>query len=154
MRARLLTAAALIALTACTEDPFSLGEVRTFAAAQNRWNGRSFVDYTFQVRSQCFCDEEHVQWREVEVRNGVVTAVRVPGETTSLPANRIAEWPTVDGLFQQILQAAGGDHDYLDDISVQYDQALGFPARIHIDAQDNVADGGAVIEARAVVPLP
>jgi len=143
----------LISLAACGgDDPLSVGENLRLSEARGRWQERSFLDYTFQVRSVCFCPEEYSLWMEVEVRNGVVVAVREPGESGSLPAHRLAEWPTIDALFDRIATSARADG--VEDVRARFDDELGFPTEIVIDADEETLDGGALIEVRSLAPLP
>lgn len=152
MRIRLLSAVALTALVACSDSPFGVGDMLSLSEARERWQSREFQSYVFQVRSFCFCPEEYTQWHEVEVQDGAVVAVRIPGEGTSLPADRLDEWNDVDGLFDVIVRSLGGEH--ISKIAVRYNGALGYPEHIVIERDDNIADGGVRIEVRSMMALP
>lgn len=146
----LLCAASL----ACGEDALlTPGELRDLTQAEQRWQARSFPDYSYQVRRLCFCAPEHVEWGTVEVRNGVVVSVSLPGDTMAIPANRLDEWPIVDSLFSDIRQAASSSSGVAG-VEAGYDDSFGFPVFIEIRAPEGVADGGVRIEARYMTPLP
>lgn len=146
----LLCAAAL----ACGEDGLLTSrELVELTQAEQRWQARTFPNYSYQIRRLCFCAPEHVEWGTVEVRDNAVVSVRLPGDTMTIPAARLHEWPIVDSLFADIRQAAYGNSGVAG-LDAEYDDAFGFPVLIDIRAPDDVSDGGVRIEARYVTPLP
>jgi hypothetical protein len=48
--------ALLVFLAACTlVSPLSPDERRALNAAEARWKSRSFTDYSYEIRVDCFC---------------------------------------------------------------------------------------------------
>lgn len=148
---RTVAAALCAAVLACGDDPFGPADFRDLHRAEQRWAARNVSSYTFQIRRFCFCPPEYTEWSTIRVENDVVAGV-VVGDTMPMAADRLDEWPTVDGLFQQIRGAAGGSG--IADINVDYHDDLGYPVRIEVHAAENIVDGGYTVETRYLNPQP
>jgi uncharacterized protein DUF6174 len=107
------------------------------ASHRGQWAAAAIRDYEFRFQQICFCGMEVTREVVVRVSNGSVASARHVDDGTSVSAERLADLPTIDGLF-----------DLLDDaldrnaasIEVEFDAALGFPTRINIDFQMQVID--------------
>jgi hypothetical protein len=140
---------------ACNSDLVGPGDMRALAQAQAKWNARGFADYSYEIKTLCFCPPEINQWARVTVRAGVVVDVQ-PVETDPVyPTTYQQWWQPIDSLFVNI-------HRHMTESSLQsayaaiivtYDDALGYPTRIEYREKPTVADAGAIITVRNVVPL-
>ena len=133
---------AVLALTGCLNslDPWERNE---FRLAERKWNAAGIDDYRYEMRTNCFCPPEYHEWAVVEVRNNQVVSAR-SSDGTPVSAFSLASRKTVDELFD----AVRIDHEWVGDVSFDFDRDLGYPLLISIGAKKNVADAGVVYEAR------
>ena len=127
---------------------------RNLAQAEARWDARPFVNYTYEIRTFCFCPPEINQWTRVSVRNGVVVdAVAV--EASSFPITTITLWQPIDSLFSRLRRTMSDDvfSSAYAQIKVVYDPELGFPIHIEYIEKPTVADAAATIDVRNVRSL-
>ena len=156
---RLMTVMALSAgamLTACDSSGIAgPGGVRRLAEAKLLWASRPFTDYTYEIRTSCFCPPEVSQWSRVEVRNGVVVDVDAVDPDPDFPITTLSYWQPIDTLFAGIERAIAnsGFTSVYARVEVTYDSRLGFPTSIDYVSKPNIADAGASISVRNVVPL-
>lgn len=156
MRLRLLTLALGAALAAC--DSSGIVGPKDFlrlAQAQARWNARPFADYSFEIRTFCFCPPEMSQWTRVSVRNGVVVDADAVEPDPNFPITTLAWWQPIDSLFSdlhRVMSTSPFESPYAE-IVVEYDQELGYPTLIQYIEKPTVADAAATITVRNVLPL-
>lgn len=156
MSTRLRAARTLLVIAVCSlaaacggSGPLAPNELRQLVAAERRWAARGFGDYAYEVRVLCFCPPEINEWKVVDVRGGRVTAVRdLAG--VAIPPERWYGRPTVEELFTR---ARGPYDEWVASVEMAFDPALGFPTRLAFISKPNIADAGAVYEARNVRPL-
>ena len=132
-----------------------LRDFARFAEARARWDARPFADYSYEIRTFCFCPPEINRWTRVSVRNGVVVdAVPVEPDPGS-PITTLALWHPIDTLFESLRRAMSesGSQSYLEAIVVDYDSELGYPTSIEYRAKSNIADGSSSLSLRNVRPL-
>jgi hypothetical protein len=131
------------------------GDVRRLSEAKALWASRPFTNYTYEIRTSCFCPPEVTQWARVEVRNGAVVDVDAVDADPAFPITTLSYWTPIDTLFSDIERAlsSGGFSSVYARVDVTYDAQLGFPTSIEYVAKPNIADAGASISVRSVVPL-
>ena len=151
MRTLVLTIA--LGVTACGSDIVGPHDLARLAQAEARWNGRSFADYSFEIRTFCFCPAEINRWTRVTVRDGAVVDAQPVETDPTIPITSLSLWHPVDSLFADLRRAMMERDSYLAAIIVEYDAQLGYPVSIEYRAKPNVADGGASISVRNVLPL-
>lgn len=151
MLRNLLITAALGAAVACN-DVVGPGDVRELAQARAKWEARPFADYTYEIRTLCFCPPEINQWTRVSVRDGVVIDAQ-PVETDPVFPVSGSYWQPIDSLFVNIHRRITEHGSYLEAVIVEYDSQLGYPKDIEYRYKPNIADAGAIIHVRNVVPL-
>ena len=108
----------------------SLDELRRRRAA---WVARGIDDYRVDMQITCFCGGDIRRPAVVEVRDGAV--VSVLDRETGKPLESAEHFPTIMMLFDDALAMAAGGST----VSVAWDRALGFPARIEIGTLANDA---------------
>jgi hypothetical protein len=130
-------------------------ELSRLASATARWQARPFADYSFEIRTFCFCPPEIGQWTRVSVRSSVVVSAEAVEADPTFPVTTLSYWQPVDSLFANLHRAmsTGALSSFYRDIVVVYDVALGYPRKIEYVEKPNVADASATIEVRNVVPL-
>ncbi len=143
----LLSSALLLSLAACI-NIVTPGESRELRDAERKWEQANIDDYTFEMRTSCFCPPEMHEWAIVEVRDGVIVSA------TDVNGKPFTDWglssrKTVDQLFDQ----ARARYDWLADIDFEFDDTYGYPLVIEHRSKRNIADAGAVYEARNLVPV-
>src|SRR4051812_11494050 len=132
------------ALTQAERDSL-LRDVATRRAA---WRARHIDHYEIVVAAGCFCP-----WPShpavLDVRNGVVTALR---DTLGKSLGAVREpWSlyTVEGLFDAVEQGARRD----DVLEVAYDPRYGYPAQIRGDMKLRLPDDWFWVKAGRLTPV-
>jgi hypothetical protein len=101
---------------------------------QQRWAAANVNNYRYTVYQSCigpdYCFKPHV----VEVRDGVVVAIT--DERSGAPVNNSQGFSTVDDLFAIVQEALWNNHY---EVAIAYDQKYGYPIRIWINPQEQVA---------------
>ena len=143
-------------LTACDMSGIiGPGDMRRLAQAKARWESRPFTDYSYEIRTSCFCPPEINQWARVEVRNGVVVDVDAVVPDPNFPISTISYWQPIDSLFSNIHRAMTTStfSSAYSSVDVSYDSRLGYPTSIEYVSKPTVMDAGALISVRNVIPL-
>ncbi len=143
---RILFVLAAIASTACA-GIMSPREAEQLRDAEQRWERAGIRDYTFEMRTSCFCPTEILAWAVVHVRDGQVAAA-YSLDGTPLSGFDLDSRKTVEELFA----VARAKHEHIADIDFEFDEELGYPLRIRLEEKRNVADASATYEARNLVP--
>lgn len=144
------------ALTACDSSSIAgPDDFRQLAQAEARWNARPFADYSFEIRTFCFCPPEMAQWTRVSVINGVVVDADAVEPDSNFPITTLVYWQPIDSLFSDLhrVMSDGPFESPYADIVVEYDPVLGYPTRIEYIEKPTVADAAATITVRNVIPL-
>lgn len=102
-------------------------------AARLRWQALAPSAYRLIVSQRCRCDAGTPF--KSDVRDGLVVSRRGGVRSDERPVQPPLR--TVEQLFAQALRAIDGGAD---DVTVDFDPALGYPSRIRIDPRRNVAD--------------
>jgi len=149
-RAAAVAAAATITAAACTNssNPADLGKQELSVSAdtivgtgqlselqQRRaaWIARGIVDYRVELGISCFCGSDIRRPVLVEVRANAVS--KVWDLETGKAVADLTRYPTITELFDAaIAERSRGGH-----VSVAYDRALGFPARLEVGTIANDA---------------
>jgi hypothetical protein len=144
---RVLLAAAVFSLSGCI-NPLTPGEARRLQDAEEKWERAGIRNYQYEMRTSCFCPPEMNEWAIVTVSNGaVVSATRLDG--TPFTDWGLTSRKTVEELFE----VARASYSWLEDTDFEFDKTYGYPLLIEHRSKSNVADAGAVYEARNLVPL-
>jgi hypothetical protein len=118
-------------------DPNSITDPQgALDAARARWAVEGGDSYDMSFNWQCFCVVDYVARVDLEVRGGAVTAGTVEDTGDALPADRLADYETVDELFDLIQDAI--DQDAYE-IRTSYD-STGYPDEVWIDYDAATAD--------------
>lgn len=152
---RTVLSGALVAAGCNSSRVVGLSDFARFAEARARWDARPFADYSYEVRTLCFCPPEINRWTRVSVRNGVVVDAEPVEPDPGSPITTLAFWHPIDTLFENLHRAMSesGSQSYLEAIVVDYDPGLGYPTSIEYRAKSNIADGGSSLSLRNVRPL-
>ena len=137
-------------LLACT-SPLSPTEVLELGRAERRWAARQFDAYTFEYRVSCgLCPPFFYQLTRVSVYQGQVYSVVYVANDSALAPEESAYFPSVDSLFAEIRRLP--HEDWVRDVKVEYDPALGYPTLIEAISHPNIADAGGAEYIRNLVP--
>ena len=147
-RARLPLAAAVLALAGCglITGP---GEDDRLEAARARWAAQGQHDYSYEIRSDCFCGLAG-RWIEVTVVGDQVAAGRYLDTNTPVEHNFLAALPSVPDLFSRIDDAVRVKAVLL---QVEYDARDGHPTRINVDVSYSIADEEYQLQSRNLMGL-
>ena len=130
-------------------NPVAPSEERALRRAEERWRAAGIHDYTFEMRTSCFCGPEVIEWAIVEVRNDRVVSARLL-DGTPLTSYGLDSRKSVDELFAL---AKRKPESWVADIDFVFDPELGYPVQIIFESKRNIADAGAVYEARNLRPV-
>ena len=150
--------AALLLTAACHSSRLvSPADISRLVEAEAKWKARPSPDYSFEIRTACFCPPEVNRWTRVTVRNGAVVAAEAIEPDPNFPITSITLWQPIDSLFANLRRALSAEFDDdgspYDEIIATYDPTLGFPTLIEYRAKPNIADGGMIHYLRNVQPL-
>ena len=143
--------AALVSLAGCSDNgPTGPGEPipppppvelapldSTLDSQQELWSSMGIDSYEYRFRWLCFCLDTHVRWVDIRVHNGLVVWVEDAETGRDLGPEGIANYRTIDGLFDLVRQAR--DHPAAS-VLIGYDPELGYPAEAQIDWVAQMAD--------------
>lgn len=138
-------------MAGCT-SPLSPVESRELQEAEARWTARPFEAYSFEMRVGCFCAPALNEWSRVEVVNGTVSRVITIASGNDVSPGEKHYFPTVERLFADIRQASG--ENWVQDIEVEFDAALGYPTTIRFEPKRGILDAGSSYELRNAAALP
>lgn len=125
------------------------GEEDRLAGARARWAAQGQQNYTYEVRSDCFCGLAG-RWIEVTVLTDQVVAGRYLDTNTPVETNLLPALPTVLALFERIKDAVKADPVLL---QVEYHPQDGHPTRINVDISYSIADEEYLLQSRNLMGL-
>jgi len=125
------------------------GEGDRLEAARRRWASEGQHDYSYEVRSDCFCGLAG-RWIEVTVLGDQVAAGRYLDTDSPVEHSFLGALPTVPDLFDRIDDAVSA-HSVL--LQVEYDARDGHPTRINVDVSFNIADEEYLLQSRNLMGL-
>jgi hypothetical protein len=110
--------------------------------AMGRWNELEFTDYDYAVQVFCYCQDDYVRPKRVEVRDDTIVSVTFLETEDGINAGidvmylEIEQVQTVDSIFTRIRNAITG---YAAIIDATYHSTYGYPLEVFIDL-DNLID--------------
>lgn len=135
-RIRIVAALACAAVASCDSQGPSVVLLGELARNRARWAEVRTPEYSYAVERLCFCGFAAMPVR-VTVAEGVVTDRTFVGSGEPVPEELGELFPSVDGLFDVLLDAIERDAYELE---VTYDADTGVPLDIAIDYEFNVRD--------------
>lgn len=144
-----LVLVALLAACGSSTGPSPLVDLEH---ARSRWESRSFADYTFETRRDCFCAPELTGPARITVVNDSITSVIDITADSVIPYPAAGNWYTVEDLFVVIDSAV--HHPATSSIDVAYDPDLGYPTTLEISPRPEIADAGVRYTITLLVPAP
>ena len=105
--------------------------------ARQRWEAARPSAYDYTLGISCFCGGEITRPVVIVVSGNSVESRKYAdtGETVGAPFS--VSFPSIDGLFDVLVQATGRKPAVLD---ATYHPSLGYPTRVSIDFVANAAD--------------
>ena len=146
-RNHVLLVALLIGLAGC--NPFGVSEEDELADAEKLWERSNIRDYSFEMRTSCFCPPEIIEWARVTVQNrAIVSVTSLTG--TPLSGNARDSRKTVDQLFAAVKPPLP---DWVDRVDFNFDPQYGYPVSLRLESRKDVLDAGIIYEARNLQPI-
>jgi hypothetical protein len=120
----------MLGLTACAATSTTL-EGRTL------WNSKNLGNYTYTLRSVCFCPLEYTKAMRLEVRNGSLSSVKYVDSGADVPDNFRPNTFKIEAFFDLIdsTRAKGGKVENL-----SFDAVFGYPTQMYLDPIPQAAD--------------
>ena len=103
---------------------------------QSLWMEQKASSYKYTFRHGCFCSPETTDPVFIEVRNGEQISITRPTKTTLKPQG-FEQYGTIEKLFE-LVQSTINSNPY--ELTVEYNRQYGYPSRISINPNKNVAD--------------
>ena len=123
-------------IAACSQTT-GVGVGSKLQAARNRWTSTEPNAYQFTLQRGCFCAPPATRPVVISVRNHLVESRRYEDDGSAVSGELAAQFPTIDGVFDQIDAAIiGGART----VTADFDSTRGFPLHVFIDYRGNVAD--------------
>jgi len=120
-------------LSVSADTILGTGQLSELQQRRAAWIARGIVDYRVELGISCFCGRDLTRPVLVEVRAGAVS--KVWDLETGKSVADLTRYPTITELFDAaIAERSRGGH-----VSVAYDRALGFPARLDVGTIANDA---------------
>jgi hypothetical protein len=119
----------------CT--PASGDSLGTLRENRNLWTDQKINDYRYQLKVSCFCPAEVTNPVTIEVRQGDSVSWKYVQTGQDADRKYFINAESINRLFQTIEDAF---KQKADEITVSYDQRLGYPVRVYIDQKKNVVD--------------
>jgi hypothetical protein len=123
-------------LSVSSDTVVGSGQLAELQQRRAAWVARGIDNYTVELRITCFCIEEVRRPVLVEVRSGAVS--KVLDLETAKPVADVSRYPSITQLFDRAIEMRSGGGN----VSVAYDKALGYPARLEVGTIAN--DAGTV----------
>jgi hypothetical protein len=101
------------------------------------WNKKKISKYRYTLTKSCFCLVEARGPVVVEVRNGVTTSVTSVATGQPVSPDLFKQYDTVPKLFNVVTDAIARKAS---SITVEYNSQLGYPTKINIDYNTQIAD--------------
>ena len=137
-----------LALSACRPIT-GPGEEERLQAARRQWATAGLHDYSYEVRSDCFCRQAG-RWIEVTVLGDRVIGGHYLDTDTPVEQEFVGALPSVNDLFTRVADAVGA-HVVL--LQVEYDARDGHPTRINVDVSHRIADEEYMLQSRNLLHL-
>ena len=157
MRIRNLFAVAVLGLSGGCNFSGVVGptDLVYLGAAKSRWESRPFTDYSYEIRTFCFCPPELLEWTRVTVISNVVVEAEHVDPNSNYPINTTLWFHPIDTLFANLHRALSENRrsSPYSDILVDYHPTLGYPRTIEYREKPTVADAASTISVRNVVAI-
>ena len=108
-------------------------------AGQNsysKWQTANIQDYSFIFKQECYCTEEYLKAMYVVVRDGKVSSVTYHEDNQAVPENVFASVLTLGELLEGTSEV---EKNIVAKVEGEYDKDFGFPKKLFIDNDINVA---------------
>jgi hypothetical protein len=135
-------------LLSCSE----LGEPVASIALEPRslWSERGSQAYVIEQNRICFCPGSDGYVRLTVVNGQIIRRVTVDGGD-SLPIEELKLYKTVDELFEFIDEVEGCEPAVL---QIDYDPDLGYPRKVYVDMNIEIADEELGFNTKLIQLLP
>ncbi len=137
------------ALVACSESPTEQRE-EALAAAQARWQAAGVADYEFELQRICYCLDDAVRPVTVSVRGRAFAGLVHTDDGTAADTALFRDFLTMERVFDYLERAVSQRPAAF---TASYDARLGYPARVELDGDRQIADDEVWLEVPALRPV-
>lgn len=134
---------------ACSESPTEQRE-EALAAAAARWQGTGIADYEFERQRICYCLDDAVRPVTVSVRGSAFAALVHTDDGTAADTVLFRDFLTMERVFDYLQRAVSQRPAVF---TASYDARLGYPARVELDGDRQIADDEVWLEIPALRPV-
>jgi len=131
---------------ACSESPTEQRD-EALAAAQARWQAAGIADYEFDLQRLCYCLDDLVRPVTVSVSGGAFATLRYTDDATAADTVLFRDFLTMERVFDYLERAVSERPAVF---TASYDARLGYPARVELDGDRQVADDELWLEIAAL----
>jgi hypothetical protein len=140
-----ITTATLL-LASCRD---ALSPLDAHESARAKWAERGPSSYSIIVSRSCECTSESSAPAIVTVQNQAVESRVYVSSGEPVPAMYAGSYPDVSGMFAEIEEALA---QHPAQVTITYDDALGYPASVSIDFNFAVADDEFIYQMSELTP--
>ena len=123
----------------------------TVHAQQERWASNGFSTYKYTYQRSCFCVPDWTRPVVIDVKDNRIGRIVYADDEVPVGPTYWKSYHTVDELFALIDSALVRDAAQ---VTVQFDEALGYPTQLYIDEDLRIADEELGITASDVRSQP
>jgi len=131
---------------ACSESPTEQ-RADALAAAAGRWQAAALADYEFDLQRLCYCIDDAIRPVTVSVRGGAFAALVHTDDATTADTALFRDFLTMERVFDYLERAVSQRPAVF---TASYDARLGYPARVALDGDRQVADDELWLEIAAL----
>ncbi|NRD72452.1 hypothetical protein HQQ94_04160 [Shewanella sp. VB17] len=103
--------------------------------AYSQWYKEGTVNYGYDFKRSCYCQDSGTVYRITVINNKVVSAFNVDTDV-EVEDNYLASFKTIEMLFSELMQANNTAHI----INSSFDYEYGYPKSVFIDMDPRMAD--------------
>jgi hypothetical protein len=111
--------------------------IKQYRTNYRLWNRQKISNYRYTLSRSCFCIPDARGPVVVEVRNGKTVSVKLVETGKPVNPELFQKYDTVPKLFELIRNAIAKKVSRLD---VEYNPQLGYPTKVNIDYNSQIAD--------------
>lgn len=124
--------------------------MRKINANLRKWVNSGITNYQFDLRRNCFCQQDFLRTVTITVQNSMITNIRYKDTNEQIDPSNYDRYYTMEGIFAFIKQAVMTDAELMD---IKYDTNFHFPKSIYIDYSIRLIDDEMYMEITNFTPL-
>lgn len=122
-----------------------------FDDARRLWQAQGATDYDFDLQHLCYCSDLVTRPVTIGVRGGAVAWIVYTDSGTAADTTLFRDYLTIDRVFALLQRTLDG---HPASFTASYQPDLGYPAMVHVDPKQPVADDEFSVRITGLRPPP